>query len=79
LNQEITVAQLIVRDVDESIVDALKKRAAARRLSTEALHRQILQEAVSPYRRRTLAEALAQMPNVGEDTDFDRHASRSRR
>ena len=73
------MAQLIVREVDNDIVDALKKRAAARRLSTEALHRQIPQETVSPYRRRSLPEVVAQMPNVGEDADFDRHAARRRR
>ena len=73
------MAQLVVRDIDEAVVLALKRRAAARRLSTEALHRQILEEAVAQPKRRTLAEALASMPDVGEDADFDRHAKRRRR
>lgn len=73
------MAQLIVRDVDEAVVAALKKRAAARRMSTEALHRQILEEAVRAPKRRSMAQALAAMPNVGLDSDFERSPRATRR
>jgi antitoxin FitA len=40
--------------------------------SAEAEHRAILQEALLMPRRRSLAEVLASMPDVGEDADFER-------
>lgn len=62
---------LLVRNVDEKVVAALKKRAGKENLSAEALHRKILEEALLS-RRRTFEEVLASMPNVGEDSDFER-------
>lgn len=41
------MAQLLVRDLDDSLVAALKKRAAARGVSAEEEHRRILREALS--------------------------------
>jgi plasmid stability protein len=67
------VGQLIVRNVDEKIIRALKVRAAQKRRSAEAEHREILREALASRRkRRTLKDAILEMPSVGEDADFER-------
>jgi plasmid stability protein len=63
---------LLVRGVDEEIVRALKQRAGAHGHSAEAEHRAILKAALAGPRRRTVAEVLASMPDVGLDTDFKR-------
>ena len=62
---------LIVRNVDEEVALALKQRAAANGRSAEAEHREILKTALKRPRRRSVADVLASMPDVGEDTDFD--------
>lgn len=62
---------LIISDVDEELVQALKHQALEHGRSTEAEHRAILREALQRPKRRSLAEVLATMPNVGEDADFD--------
>lgn len=62
---------LLVRNLDERLVKRLKARAARHARSTEAEHRLILEQALAPN-RRSLAEVLASMPNVGEDQDFAR-------
>jgi antitoxin FitA len=66
------VADLLVRGVDEDVVRALKERAGAHGRSAEAEHREILASALARPRRRSLAEVLACVPNVGLDTDFER-------
>jgi antitoxin FitA len=66
------VAQLMVRNVDEAVVRELKRRAARRNHSAEQEHREILEQALLHPRRRSLAEVLAAMPDVGEDADFER-------
>ncbi|MBE0595510.1 MAG: hypothetical protein IH616_24240, partial [Gemmatimonadales bacterium] len=53
-----TMPSLIVRNVDESIIRALKKRAARHGRSAEAEHRALLAEALLEPPRRTLAEVL---------------------
>jgi plasmid stability protein len=69
---EINVAtNLVVRNVEEDIALALKQLAAAHGRSAEAEHREILKSALQRPKRRSVAEILAKMPNVGEDTDFD--------
>jgi antitoxin FitA len=62
---------LIVRNVDEQIVQALKERAAQNGRSAEAEHREILKAALARPRKRSLYEVLASMPNVGSDSDFE--------
>lgn len=69
------MAKLIVRDIDESLVRALKKRAARNGRSAEAEHRSILANALQGSRKRSFAEVLAAMPDVGHDADFERTAS----
>ena len=65
----IAVAQLIVRNLDEDLVQRLKRRAAANGRSMEEEHRQLLRQVLQP---EGFAEALLAMPNVGDDTDFER-------
>jgi antitoxin FitA len=71
-NQGYNVAQLMVRNLPDDLVKALKQRAAKNNRSAEQEHREILQAALRGPRRRRLAEVLAAMPNVGEDLDFAR-------
>ena len=66
------MAKLLVRDLDPDIVDALKERAARHKRSAEAEHREILKQALLRPKRKSFAEILATMPNVGEDEDFQR-------
>ena len=63
---------LIVRGVDDALVRALKARAGAVGRSAEAEHRAILAAALGGPRKRSFAEVLATMPDVGEDADFER-------
>jgi plasmid stability protein len=65
------MADLLVRGVDEALVQALKKRAGAHGVSQEAELRAILAAALMSPPRRTLAEVLSAMPDVGEDADFE--------
>ena len=66
------MAQLMVRNLPEELVVALKRRAAKRNRSAEQEHREILKSALLGPRRKALVDVLANMPNVGEDRDFDR-------
>ena len=63
---------LLVRGVDDALVQALKKRAGAHGRSQEAELRAILAAALLSPPRRNLAELLAAMPEVGVDADFQR-------
>lgn len=67
---------LVVRNVDEGVVLALKQVAAVHGRSAEAEHREILRAALTRPTRRSAAQVLGGMPNVGEDADFDRHRAR---
>jgi len=66
------MANLIVRNVDEDIIKALKSRAGRHGTSAEAEHRKILAQALLKRRKRSFAQVLAAMPNVGKDSDFKR-------
>lgn len=69
------MSSLIVRNLDERVVSALKARAARHGRSAEAEHRAILEAALLNTRRRSLADALAKIPDVGRDADFERAQS----
>jgi plasmid stability protein len=69
------MAQLIVRNLPDDLVLALKRRAARHHRSAEQEHREILSAALRRPRRRTLAEVLATIPDVGCDADFARQQS----
>ena len=62
---------LVVRNLEPEIVQALKERAAQNGVSAEAEHRAILKSALSRPRKRTFNEVLMSMPNVGRDSDFE--------
>ena len=62
---------LVVRNVDEGVALALKQLAAAHGRSAEAEHREILRTILQQPKRRSVAEILSSMPNVGEDSDLD--------
>ena len=66
----IIVANLVVRNLEQQIVDALKQRAALHGRSAEAEHRLLLEESLLRPKGKSFAEALAAMPNVGQDEDF---------
>jgi antitoxin FitA len=63
------MAQLIVRNVDDDLVQRLKERAAKHGRSAEEEHRQLLRAAL---RSEGLINRLREMPDVGSDDDFER-------
>jgi len=73
------MAQLIVRNIDKSIVKALRSRAARHGRSAEAEHREILRNALSGGAPTDLKQLLLAMPAVGRDQDFRPRRGRSRR
>lgn len=74
------MAQLIVRNLEASLVKALKARAARHGRSAEAEHREILRAALQPVEPTpTLKDMLLNMPNVGLDLDFVRRRDYGRK
>lgn len=70
------MANLIVRNVDDAIANALKVRASQHGISAEAEHRRILEQALLRPRKKSFLEVLRQMPDVGRDEDFARQDER---
>ncbi|MCF6319090.1 MAG: DNA-binding protein [Proteobacteria bacterium] len=66
------MANLIVRNVDDAIVKALKEFAGKSGNSVEAEHRIILSRILLKPEKKPFAEILMQIPNVGNDSDFER-------
>ena len=66
------MAQLLVRGLDEELVRRLKKRAAENGVSAEEEHRRILRNALMPYEEMSFKEMLMAMPDVGDDSIFER-------
>lgn len=66
------MASLVVRNLDDQIVRALKERAARHGRSAEAEHRAILEHTLLHPKRKPFAEVLTSMPDVGYDEDFER-------
>ncbi len=66
------MANLVVRNLDKRIVDALKQRAARHGRSAEAEHRALLEALLLRPKGKSFTEALTGMPNVGQDEDFER-------
>jgi antitoxin FitA len=69
------VANLIVRNVDDAIANALKVRASRHGISAEAEHRLILEEVLLKPKKRSLIDVLREIPPVGRDEDFERRQS----
>jgi plasmid stability protein len=72
--------QLLVRNLEEALVRKLKKRAAARGVSAEEEHRNILRDALnsSPARKPTLMQFLLSDEGVVHP-DVELDITRSRR
>ena len=66
------MATLLVRGVDGTLVQRLREQAAQHGRSVEAEHREILVRALRRPKKRSFAEVLMSMPDVGEDADFAR-------
>lgn len=66
------MANLIVRNIDDAIVQALKQRAGRHGISAEAEHRKILEQVLLQPAKKSFAEVLGLIPNVGNDSDFER-------
>lgn len=66
---------LILHDVSDDDVLALEQLAVSAGKTAEAMHLDILQSALERLKqrpkRRSFADVLSSMPNVGEDADFD--------
>ena len=73
------MAQLIVRDLEDDVVQALEERAARHGRSAEAEHREILRQALAPELVIDPKAALFEVPDVGEDPDFERARDLPRR
>ena len=73
------MANLIVRNIDDEIANALKIRASRHGISAEAEHRRILEQVLMRPQKRSFLEVLNQIPDVGTDEDFariqDQHAA----
>jgi plasmid stability protein len=58
--------------MDERLVRALEREAAAHGRSVEAEHLAILEDALHRVENRQFIKLLMSMPDVGEDADFER-------
>ena len=68
----IEMANLLVRGLDDALVQSLREQAASHGRSVEAEHREILAQALFRPKKLSFAELLMNMPDVGEDADFER-------
>jgi antitoxin FitA len=68
------MAQLIVRNIEDAVVRKLKLQAAKDGVSMEEEVRQILRTTLLKTKKPKMSfmDFLATMPNVGEDSDFER-------
>ena len=66
------MASLVVRNIDDEMVRALKARAGLHGISAEAEHRKILESILLGPKRKSFAEALISIPDVGVNSDFER-------
>ena len=71
-NEGVVMGNLVVRNIDDEIVRALKARAGMGGISAEAEHRKILAAALLGPKKKSFSEALRSIPCVGNDTDFKR-------
>jgi plasmid stability protein len=66
------VSQLLVRELDEAVVAALKAAAARHGRSAEAEHREILKlHLLAQPQRRSFKDVLKDMPYFDDDALFD--------
>ena len=63
---------LVLHNIDDDMVNALKLRAGKHGISVEAEHRKILEVALFAHKKKSFAEILTTIPEVGLDLDFER-------
>jgi plasmid stability protein len=73
------MGQLVVRKIDDAVIQALKREALKNGRSAEAEHREILRRHLLGGSKRSLKAHLLSMPDVGDDRDFEVRRSRTRR
>ncbi len=74
------MAQLVVRQLEETLVRQLRSRAAKAGVSMEEEHRRILREALSRGRKTgSFKEHLLVIPTGSEEELFERKRTTSRR
>lgn len=75
---DINMAQLIVRNLEEELVQALQQRAAQHGRSAEAEHRAILRDVLLPQQDfKAFLESMPEIPAELDDCfDFDRGPAR---
>lgn len=66
------MAQLIVRNLEIEVIQALKASALRHGRSAEAEHREILRRALLNTPDVDRKQVLLDMPDVGDDADFAR-------
>lgn len=73
--------QLIVRQVEDRVVQKLKARAGLHGVSMEEEHRRILREALlgKASHRASFKDYLLTMPDVGPDSIFERSPGKGRK
>ncbi len=65
------MGQLIVRNLADELIQALRRRAARHGRSAEAEHREILRETLAfEVTRRSFKSFLARMPDANDDANF---------
>lgn len=72
------MAHRMVRNLPDEFVKALKQRGAKHDHSAEQEHGEILEAALRPPKRRSLAAVLASIPPVGDESDCVREQSHLR-
>ena len=73
------MAQLLVRDLEDAVVQALRQKAAEEGTSVEEAHRRILRLALlSKKPDKDFKEFLLEMPEGGDDDVFERRRSQPR-
>lgn len=72
-----SMPQLIVRNLEETVVRRLKSRAGEHGVSMEEEHRRILREALGAGGKKPMSfkDFLLSMPDVGDDSMFERDRS----
>ena len=66
------MSNLIVRNLEPELVEALKQRALRNGRSAEMEHRVILPEVLMAVKKRSFLDVLMSIPAVGDDQDFNR-------
>ena len=66
------MTSLLVRSVDDALVQNPRERAAEHDRSAEAAPHEILAKALRKPQGKAFAEVLMDIPNVGDDADFVR-------